>query len=89
MDTPLLDYISKTADFQGIVRGLAENPRRGSMVLGGLTGGALGLVDKDVGVTKGLILGTGAGWAANKWFKMDPEKFWTAIGKLKGAGAAP
>ena len=82
MNTPMLDGISKLANISGIAQRLANNPRAGSMVLGGLAGGAVGVVDGDVGIPKGVLLGTAAGYAANKWLEMDPKKMWSALSNL-------
>lgn len=84
MKTPLLDGIRKQASFGSTIgKGLsylAKNPRAGSMALGGLAGGGIGLLSG--GDLKSTLLGGGlgtlGGYGAQRFLNFDPNAFWQA-----------
>jgi hypothetical protein len=85
MKTPILNGIRKQATFGSTIgRGLSyltKNPRAGSMALGGLAGGGIGLLSG--GDLKSTLLGGGlgaaGGYGAQKYLGFNPAKFWEAV----------
>jgi hypothetical protein len=84
MKTPLLDGIRKQASFGSTIsKGLSylmKNPRAGSMALGGLAGGGIGLLSGGdlKSALVGAGLGTAGGYGAQRFLGLDPRLFWQA-----------